>query len=222
MSTVADAELRLRVRIDETTARKWSSAQLVYYISDAQQYWTDRLGKIKGSGRFRYRDTWTQSASTETKALSALTKTFAEVIEIAMTVGNLWVPLQILRDGDDSLCRNVGLGNGNVVPAYTIRGEEIVLLPTSTATRAMAIVYRWKSAPTTSTATTLDLPDEFLTDLVSRAAHFALADAGLKNAPFEEEYAARIAEIEDGERRIWGSQSEVIRPKRSRGLFATR
>jgi hypothetical protein len=224
VSTIQTLIDRLRVRIDEATARKWAdSGQLLVYCADAEVWMGDFLGRIKGSGRFRARHTWTQAASTETYALSNLSAApFAEVIEIATQVGNEWVPLSPLMDGDDWALRNASLGGGNVLPRYTIRAETIVLLPTAAVTRPMALLYRYKPVLKTSAGTTLEVADEFLTDMVTRALHFALADAGQSNRSFEEEYAARLAEIEAQERRIWGAQTEVVRPRSTRRLFLCR
>ncbi len=224
MSTIADAITRARVRLNETTARKWAdSGQLLVYAADAERWLGNFLGKINGSNRFRYRDTWTQSASTETYALTSLTKPFVEVIEIAVSIGGRWTKLTPMSDGDDSVLRNIGLGGGSLVPMYTLRAETLVFMPTPATAQSMAILYRYQPTVKTSTGDTLETPDDYLTDLVNRMCHFALADAGVANGKFEEEYAARLAEIEEKEaQRVWGSHTERIRNKASRSLFLTR
>jgi hypothetical protein len=144
-----------------------------------------------------------------------------EVIEIAVSVGGSWMKLSPMYDGDDSALRNISLAGGSLVPMYTLRAETLAFLPTPATAQSMAMLYRYQ--PTVKTSGTLETPDDYLTDLVNRMVHFALADAGQANGKFEEEYAARLAEIEEKEaQRVWGSHTEKIRNKASRSLFLTR
>jgi len=222
VSTIADVVTRIRVRIDETTARKWAdSGQLTTYASEAEQWLANLLGKIPGSGRFRVRETFTLTASAETYTLSSFTNRVQEILEIQTQVGNRWVRCRVFTDGDtEAQLRNLSLGGGIVIPAYRLVGESIQFLPTLPVARSMAMYFRYM--PTIKTSGTLETPDQYLGDLVNRAVHFALADAGLANGKFEEEYAARLAEIEEMEsQRQYGADTERVR-RRQRGIFQTR
>ena len=218
-TTVAQAITRMRVRLDETTASKWAdSGQLVNYISDAEQWLRNLLVKIPGSGRFRVRDTFTLSASSETFAVSGLSHRFGELIEMECLIGGVWVPLRTMEDGvADAYYRNTA---NTYVPVYRLMGESFQFLPISTEARSMAVVHRYKPSIKTSSSDTLETPDDYVGDLVLRALHFAMADAGLTNSKFEEENGARIAEIEYIESsRFQGANTERIRMKSTRRLF---
>lgn len=221
MSTVATVLAKLRIRLDETSANEWTDAQLISYIADAEQWLAAKLGMLVGSGRFRYRDTIALSASTETYALTSLTKRFAEVIEVQMLWQSVYIDLPRLHDGDDALARSLSTYvPGNVVPHYCLFAETIKFLPVSSEARTIYLNYRYLPSIKTASGDTLETPQDWDHLLVLRAAHFANADAGQVNTSFDEEYASLIAELEEREQgRGFGSRQETIRPVAARSLF---
>lgn len=221
MSTVSTVLANLRTRLDETSANEWTDAQLIGYIADAEQWLASRLGKLVGSGRFRYRDTISLSASTETYALSSLTKRFAEVIEIQMLWQNQYIDLPCLHDGDDGMLRSAStVVPASVIPHYAIFADTLKFLPVSSEARTLYLLYRYLPSFKTSSGESLETPQDWDHLLVLRAAHFANSDAGQVNTSFDEEYAALVAEMEDREAgRAFGSRKETVRPVASRSLF---
>ncbi len=223
MSTYSDLLGMLRDRLDEGTANEWTDADLYGYLSMAERWLAGFLGGIRGSGRFRYTENQTLPASTETIALSGLTKAFDRLVSIEMQVsGGGWVPLEPMVDGEDHLYRsptNVTV-SGDVVPYYRLQDDSFVFLPVASSARTLKYQYLWVPAAKTSGASTVETPVKYDDLLVLRAAHFALADAGEKDTSFDEEYASRIAEVEDYEcnRSSWG-RGERIKFIASRGMF---
>ena len=227
MSTVQRIVDRVRVRLNETTARKWTDAtQIVPYVADAEQWFEDLLGRIHGSGRYRTRQTFSVAPNVETYPLSSFPTgyRFAEMIELSVLVGSWRVPMKTLPDGDDDArLRNLGLGGGIIIPAYRLFGEELQLLPATPATRNYAANYRYQTAIKTLATDNLDTPAEYDGDIVNRVLHFALADSGIENRKFEEEFAARLSEIEAKEcGRQYGANTETTRRKTTRSLFLCR
>lgn len=221
MSTVSTVLSKLRTRLDETSANEWTDAQLISYIADAEQWLAARLGMLPGSGRFRYRDTISLGASTETYALASLTKRFAEVIEMQMLWQSVYIDVPYLHDGDDAAARSMSTYvPGRVVPHYKLYGETLQFLPVSSEARTLYLTYRYLPSFKTSSGESLETPQDWDHLLVLRAAHFANSDAGQVNTAFDEEYAALVAEMEDREAgRAYGSSKETVRPVASRSLF---
>ena len=221
MSTVATVLSNLRIRLDETSANEWTDAQLITYISDAEQWLADRMGRFVGSGRFRYRDTIALTGTSETYALSSLTKRFAEVIEIQQLWQGEYIDLPYLHDGDDGRARSLSLYvPGSVIPHYTLFGDELKFLPVSTEARTLYLLYRYLPTVKTASGETLETPQDYDNLLVTRAAHFANSDAGQVNTAFDDEYSSLIAELEDREQgRAFGARQEVVKPASTRALF---
>jgi len=218
LSTVLSS---LRTRLDETSANEWTDAQLIGYIAEAEQWLADKMGRLTGSGRFRYRDTIALTGSSETYALSSLTKRFAEVIEIQMLWQGEYLDLPYMHDGDDGRLRSLSLYvPGQVVPHYSLFDDNLKFLPVSTEGRTLYLLYRYLPAVKTASGDTLDTPQDYDNLLVVRAAHFANSDAGQANTAFEDEYASLIAELEEREQgRAYGARQEVVKPSSARSLF---
>lgn len=210
MSTAQTVIDRMRIRLDETTARKWSDAQLILYINDSCQWLARMFSRIPGCKRFTKRETFTNAASTETFDLTTLSKRFDTVLDLQVQISTVWKEVQRFDDNEEAALRNLSLGGGWIVPKYNIQDDNLILLPTFGTARTMAIRYRWMPALITAAGDTLETPDEYLTDIVTRALHFALADAGQANTKFEEEYAVRLNEIEDLERSRLGISNERV------------
>ena len=59
MSTVATVLADLRTLLDESSANEWTDAELIKDIANAEQDLASRMGNLRGSGRFRYRESIT-------------------------------------------------------------------------------------------------------------------------------------------------------------------
>ena len=221
MSTVSTVLANLRTRLDETSASEWTDAQLITYLSNGEQWLADRIGRLIGSGRFRYRDTITLGGSAETYALTSLTKRFAEVIEIQQLWQGEYIDLPFLHDGDDGRARSLSLYvPGSVIPHYSIFNDELKFLPVSTEARTIYLLYRYLPSFKTTSGETLETPQDWDHLLVLRAAHFANSAAGQVNTAFDDEYASLLAELEDREQgRAFGSREEVVKPSSTRAMF---
>lgn len=220
MSTVSTILSRVRTRLNETTARQWSdSDQLIPYISEAERWLARMLSRIPKSHRFRVlHESITNPANTATFDLTGLTKKFDWLISLSVVVGNREILVHQSEDGDNPWLRNASIGGGDIVPRLNIQDDNLVLLPTYGASRTLYIDYGWVPAVKTSTSATIETPTEYDGDLVARVLHFALSDVGQANTKFEEEYAVRLAEIEDLERSRLGIRRErVVLEQRSFG-----
>lgn len=221
-TTISTVLADMRVRLDEPTADKWTDDQLIYYIAEAEQWLANYLRTLVGSGRFRYRESFSLPADTETYALSSLTKRFIEVISLQINWQNEYIDLLPLRDGDDGIVRGVinSVPGGIVVPRYTIWAETFKFLPLSSSARTIFALYEWLPSIKSTSGQTLETPADYDPYLITRAAHFALADAGVVNKPFEDEHSDLIAHIERMEQgRVFGASTETVRPRASRSLF---
>ena len=211
-STVQTIVDRLRVRLEESTARKWSDAdQLIPYTSQAERWLARMLSRIPKSHRFRVvHETFTNPANTSVYDLTGLAKRFDWLVSLSVLVGNVEVPVFTYEDGDDPHLRNLSLGGGAIIPRVDIQDDNLILLPTFGAARTMYISYGWIPSIKTSAGADLQTPQEYDEDVACRALHFALSDAGLANTKFEEQYAARLNEIEDLERSRLGIREQKV------------
>lgn len=220
---VSDALTPLRVRLQETAARQWTDAQVISYISMADKWLVNFIGKLPGSGKFIYTQTFTLTANSETYNLSSLTKLFAEMKEIGMQFPNgTYAQLETMQDSQEFMWRgpNQWTPGGLVRPAYRLLDETIQFLPIAAADRAMRITYRWKAGAKTASSDALESPQDEIDVLLTRALHFALADARETNTAFEQEHAALLSEVEDrwcG--RQYGSNTETVKRRASPVLF---
>ena len=211
MSTIQTIVDRMRVRLEEATARKWSDAdQLIPYASEAERFVARDLSHMPKSKRFRYRESVTWTASSETFDLTTLTKRFDWLISLAVSVSNLWYPINQFEDEDEQPLSNLSLGGGFVVPRISIADDTLIREPTFGSAQTFRIRYGWIPAIKSSAATTLDVPDEYLQLVVTRAMHFANADAGIANKAIDEEYAVLLGEVEDLERSRLGIRNEQV------------
>lgn len=221
---VSDVITPLRVRLGEATARQWADVgQLVNYVSDADFWLVDLIGKLPGSGKFIYTQTFTLPASSETYNLSSLTKKFAEMREIGMSFPNgVYAPLDTMQDSDEFMWRGPQnwTPGGLVRPVYRLLDEAIQFLPIAAADRTMRITYRWRATPKTAVNDSMESPQEEIAALITRALHFALADARETNTAFEQEHAVLVGEIEARwQGRQYGSNTERVKQRASHALF---
>jgi len=199
-TTIGDIVTQMRVRLGESTPNEWTDAQLQTYARNAEQWMANFLGKMPFSGRFKYRESFVIPADTTDVALSSLTKRFAGLRNIFMLLPGGYLSDSLTEI--DELQENRWTGStlftwgGLVVPGYMIRDTNLRFLPKASGTRTIYIVYRWLPALAKASGTNLDTPEDYNDDIVARALHFALADVGEKNTSFEEEYSARLGEIE--------------------------
>jgi hypothetical protein len=203
-TTLGTARTELRTRLGESSANEWSDATLLSYISRAEVWLANLIGRIPNSGRLKYQETKTLSANATTIAYSTLTKRFAGISAIYMVLpgDGLWTPpLTRIDPGQSWAFRGPTLSTvaGLAVPGYYLQDENFVFYPPSTQARDMVINYRYLPASGKSSSGDLETPDDYIDALITRAAHFALADAGETNASFENEYASLVGEIEEYE-----------------------
>ena len=211
MSTIQTIVTAMRVKLQEATASQWSDAnQLIPYASQAERWLARMLSQIPGSRRFNKRETFTLAANTEAFDLTTLSKRFASIMEVAVLVGQVYVPMERFNDEDEEGLRNYSLGGGYLRSKYTLMDDSLVFLPTYQAARTMAIRYRWIPTIKSSSSDTIETPAEYDQDLVNRALHDASGDIGQQNQSFEEKYAIRLAEIEDLERSRMGMRDERV------------
>ena len=211
MTTYASAETLVRYRLDETTARKWSSAQIVNYLSNAERHLAGTLSRIPKTRRFRViHESGTNAANTETFDLTGLAKTFDWLICVSIVVGNVEVPLWNYEDGDAPWLRNLGLGGGLPVSRIDLQDTNLVLLPKYGQARTLYFDYGWIPLAKTSTSDTLETPAVYDDAVVLRATIDALADAGIRNEALEQKYVLRVGEIEDLERSRRGISNERV------------
>lgn len=217
MSTIQSVIDRMRVRLEEDTARKWSdSTQLIPYASEAERWLARTLSHMPKSKRFRYRQSITWTASSETFDLTTLTKRFDWLINLGVLVGSVYQKVYQFEDDDEDALWNLSLGGGAMIPRVTIADDTLVREPSFGTAQTFRIRYGYIPAIKTSASDTLETPDEYLLDVVNRAMHFANADAGISNKAIDEEYAVRLGEIEDLERARLGIRNErVVRRDRT-------
>ena len=211
MSTVQTIVDELRVRLEESTARKWSDAdQLIPYVNEAERWLARLLSHIPKSNRFRYRQTFTIAANAETYDLTGLTKKFDWMISLAVQVSNLWVPCGVFEDDDEQPLSNLSLGGGTLVPRVSIADDTLLFEPAFQSARTARIRYGYIPTIKTSSVTTLETPDEYLLDIINRALWFAQADAGISNEGQMAQLAQRELEIEALERARLGISNERV------------
>lgn len=212
MSTVQTIIDGMRVRLGETTARTWTdSTQLIPYVSRAERWFASMLSRIPKSRRFRIlHESITIPANTTTFDLTTLTKTYDWLIQVSVVIANIETPLFNFEDGDQPYLRNASLGGGIPISMIDLQDDNLVILPSYGASRTMYADYGWIPVAKTSAASAIETPTKYDDFLELRAIHFALADAGLSNSGFAEEYAMRLQEIEDLERSRRGVSSEKV------------
>lgn len=211
MSTVQTIVDIVRIKIEEATERKWSdSTQLIPHVSKAERWLARMLSRIKKSNRFRYRETFTWTASSETFDLTTLTKRFDWMIHLAVLVGNVYIPVFAYEDDDETVLANLSLAGGIPIPRVNLADNTLWREPTYASAQTFRIRYGYIPSIKTSAGTTIETPDEYDDDLALRAALFALADAGIKNEAYETLLAVRVAEIEDLERSRFGTNKATV------------
>ena len=227
-SLISAIETKVRRSLGEASAVEWTSAQLVDYISNAEQWLAAWLGRLNGSGRFVQEENVTLSASSETVALSSLpstaTKTLVSIDYIHFqTTAGIWVPCGELLIGDEARLRGSSTYtvSGDVAPVYQLRKPNILFLPISTAARTLKVRYRWIPIAKTSTSDSLETPGQYDDMIVARTLFYALGDEGEEDSSFENRYASRMADIEMFEvgAQHGGGRGERITNRTSRYFF---
>lgn len=192
-------------RIRDPNQQKWTSNDEIYELISQAERWLARfLGNIRGSGRFTIQETISLSANTEASNISALTsaatKAFVAVRYMdILSDGSTRQPMQRIPEGDENLWRNSAVMSGHAIPGYFIRNDQFIFLPTSGEARTIYCTYQWVPIAKTTSGDTAETPAEYDDLLLARVQFNALAREGEAEKKFEEEYAARLAEIEDYE-----------------------
>ena len=211
MSTVQTILDQLRVRLEEADARRWTDATLILYISRAEQWLAGFLSRVPKARRFRVlHESATLAANATTLDLTTLAKSYDWLIEVSVLVANVETRLINFEDGDAPYLRNLSIGGGSPISRIDLQDDNLVILPSYGTARTLYLDYGWIPLAKTSGASAIETPTKYDGDLVDRALHFALADAGLSNTKYEEEYAVRLAEIEDLERSRRGISNERV------------
>lgn len=197
--TLTTAMTDLRTRLGEASAAEWADATLLSYIRQAEFWLAAAIARHPNSGRFRYEDQKTLAVSATSIPISGLTKTFSAIRWISLLLPNgYWSdPIPLIDEMDSPAARlspQVQQG-GLVASGYLIRDPNIIIYPSSSSERTFLINYRYQPAPNKAGSADLETPDEYLPMLLTRASHFALADAGQSNTSFDEEAAALLDEI---------------------------
>lgn len=147
------------VSVIMTRARRWanmerdtdfvSDAELLEYVDSA---WT-RLYALYAKAwpeRFQTTQTVTTSSGTATYALPA---DYLGTISVDCQVGSVYYPLPLIEEYQ----RNDFQTGYSVNPAgYRVIGENLVVIPTPTATLSIRHTYLPTATPITSSATTID------------------------------------------------------------------
>lgn len=211
MSTVQTIVDLVRIKIEETTARKWSDAtQIIPHVSKAERWLARTLSRIKKSNRFRYRETFSWTASSETFDLTTLTKRFDWMIHLAVLYGNVYLPVFAYEDDDETVLSNLSLAGGIPIPRVNLADDILWREPTYATAQTFRIRYGYIPSIKTSAGTTIETPEEYDDDVALRATLYALADAGIKNKAYEDLLSVRVAEIEDMERSRFGTNTHRV------------
>lgn len=216
----------LRVRLQDTSSRKWpDDSVLIGYLtgaSGAESWYAGYFAPKPGVKLFRYRESLTLAANTETIALSTLTKRFFRLVMLWLQWADGYEqPLTLLDDADEGRARAAALVlSGIVVPRYSIQGDSLLFLPPATNARTINARYMYLPAIKAAGSTPLETPDVDDDLLVLRAAHYAQSDMKETNTAFEEEFAARIAEtLQRLSRRENGLRGLRVRTRSTRILY---
>ena len=203
-SSLYSAVLSLvRTSLGEASAVEWTDAQLITYISNAEQWMASWLGRLPGNGRFIQEEDITLAADAETVALSSLpsnaTKTLISIDYIHFqNTANNWTPCDEIQVGDEARLRggSAFTVSGDVAPAYQLRRPNLFFLPISTAARTLKVRYQWLPIAKTTDSDSLETPSQYDDMIVARVLFYALGDEGEEDSSFEKRYAGRLADIE--------------------------
>lgn len=221
MSTIQTIVNLQRIKLEESSERKWSDAdQLIPFASQAERWWARKFSRIKKSNRFRYRETFTWTASSETFDLTTLTKSFDFMIHLSVLVGNLYIPVIAYEDDDETALSNLSLGGGPPVPRVNIADNTLWREPTYGQAQTFRIKYGYIPAIKTSGSTALETPEEYDNDIAMRAVIFALVDAKMFDVAREMDklLESRVDEIETLERSRFGTnKAKVVQRHRAFG-----
>lgn len=223
MATYSAIRTQLLAMLRDPDAARWSSNDELYFlISNAERWLARRLGSYSRGGRFKYRESITVSANTETYAVSGLTKSFVAVRYIDwLSNANVQQPMEIIQEGDENLYRQPTIqAGGGLVPSYFLRDGNLHILPTSPSSQTYYVTYQWIPAVKTSGTDTTETPAEYDDMLLARAAFDAMGREGESEKTFKEKYAVRLDEIEGYEfSRQDRGVGETVKDTTSRYLF---
>lgn len=210
MSTIQTIVDAARVRLDETTASKWSdTTQLIPYASKAERRLAGILNRIPKARRFRkLHESATLAANAETFDLTSLAKPFDWLISVSLLVAEEEILLWTFEDGDAAALRNAGIGASLSVSRIDLQDDNLVVLPRCATARTLYIDYAWIPAAKSSGSSTIETPTKYDDDLRDYVVWYASADAGLVNNTIEDQFALRESEIEDLERSRRGTSNE--------------
>lgn len=197
-TTLAVARTRVRKMIREETASKWSNARLDELLQDADWAIYRKIASIRNAGYGELAETVTLAADATTFSLTpgtnptALTKNLKGIlfIEHQDTAGN-WNLCNELPEADEFRYRSTNvIATVDVPPLYRLRRPSIVFLPAAPAARTLRISYRPLPTAFSGDSSTLDVDDDFVPLVCTRAAIFALADLGESESVLDTAYVA--------------------------------
>jgi len=202
-STVTTLLANTRLHLQEATAREWTDAQIITYISRSYLRFAAYLSMLKGSDWFQTTEDVTLAADGTTVLLTAFTNDLAAIKHIMFKeTSGFYVQCLPFQEGDDFrlLYTTTLVVNSNTAPRYRLRQpDNIYFLPKSGAARTINVTYRYRPTALTTGSDTVATPLEYDDVIEYRAAILALADEGEKDPQFEGLLSERLAEIEEQE-----------------------
>ena len=213
MTTYAAMETMVRYRIDEATARRWSSAgQIVPYISQAERHLAGVISRIPDGHRFRaiHESATLASGATifDLTTLGSSVREFDWLIAASIVIANLEVPLMTWEENEQPFLRNMILSGGSPISRVDLQDDNLVVLPSYGSARTMYFNYGW--IPLVKTTGNLETPVKYDDVVRDWAAWYANADAGIKNNDQYDQLLAREEEIADLERSRRGISNESV------------
>jgi len=186
-TTLLVARTRLRVMIRETTPNQWSNTRLNDLLQDSDWETYKKLGRIRNAGYGELEEDITLAADATTFSLTpgsnptALTKNLKGIIGIDLvnSAGEN-VPCGELQSEDEHFFRttNATVASGDVPPLYRLRRPSILFLPPASVARTLRVRYRPRTTAFADDTATLDVDDDYVPYVCTRAAIFAKLDLG--------------------------------------------
>ena len=203
-TTKLQARTRLRSMLREPTANKWSDTRLDEHLQDADWEVYKQIARIRNAGYGELAETITLPANATSFSLTpgsnptALTKNLKGIVFIEhQNSAGFWTTCNEMQEADEAAYRsnNVLVVPADVPPLYRLRRPNITFLPQAGAARTLRVVYRPLPTAFASDNSTLDVDDDYVLAVITRAAIFALADLGEDETQFSAGYGALMDEI---------------------------
>ncbi len=186
-TTLLVARTRVRAMIRERVANQWTEARLNDLIQDSDWETYKKLARSVDAGYGQLEETVTLSANATLFSLVAgsnptgLTKNLKGIlgIDLVNSAGEN-VPCEQLQAEDEHFFRttNAIVATGDVPPAYRLRRPYILFLPAASVDRTLVVRYRPRTTAFADDNALLDVDDDYVPYVCTRAAIFAKLDVG--------------------------------------------